>query len=119
MSKKYNKSVIFMPNARFAGQNIKKIKKNIVSALKNKVNSAYFFGSAARNEGDYYSDIDLIIVKDTDKPFSQRAFDFLDLLDIYHAIDILVYSPKEFEALTSNPTAGFWENVVNDLEQVI
>jgi len=52
-------------------------------------------------------------------PFLERAKDFFDLLDIAPAIDILVYTPEEFQKLTENPSVGFWTSVVREMKKVI
>jgi len=57
------------------------------------------FGSAARGEADEYSDIDLIVVKETEKSFVRRLVD-APLLPI--PADIFVYTPAEFEQMKEN-----------------
>jgi predicted nucleotidyltransferase len=56
------------------------------------------FGSYARNEHTRDSDLDLLIVKDTDQSFVQRQRSVRSLFDKQmFAMDILVYTPAEFE----------------------
>lgn len=57
------------------------------------------FGSQARGDVDEYSDIDLIIIKKTDKPFIQRLVEVPSLP--IHA-DVFVYTPEEFERMKEN-----------------
>ena len=57
------------------------------------------FGSAARGETDEFSDIDLIVIKDTAERFFQRLLDATAYLPRDVAIDVLVYTPGEFEAM--------------------
>jgi len=57
----------------------------------------YVFGSYAREEHDSLSDIDLVIVKETDKPFFERMREVLSCVEHKGPIDILVYTPSEFE----------------------
>jgi len=57
------------------------------------------FGSFARQEISLWSDIDLIIVKRTKKKFLDRIKDVLLLLRPKVGIDILVYTPDEFNNL--------------------
>ncbi len=54
------------------------------------------FGSFAR--GDYHgmSDIDLLIIKETDRPFVERIGEVLALFDSPLPIEPLVYTPAEF-----------------------
>lgn len=51
------------------------------------------FGSQARDEADEYSDLDLIVIKETDKGFVQRLVE-VPVLPV-HA-DVFVYTPEEF-----------------------
>jgi predicted nucleotidyltransferase len=56
------------------------------------------FGSYAAGNPDHDSDIDLLIIKDTDLPRHKRSFDIQKLLrGSMIPIDILVYTQKEFE----------------------
>ena len=57
------------------------------------------FGSAARGDADEYSDIDLIVIKDTDKRFVQRMVDVLAFIPKDVAVDAIVYTPQEFETM--------------------
>lgn len=63
------------------------------------VEKIILFGSAARGDMDEYSDLDLIIVKRTDKPFVQRLVE-VPLLPV-HA-DVFVYTPEEFARMREN-----------------
>lgn len=60
---------------------------------------AMLFGSAARGDDDAYSDIDLIVIKQTDKRFLDRLADIITLIDPDFALDVLVYTPEEFERM--------------------
>ncbi len=57
------------------------------------------FGSWARNQHDRYSDIDLIIVYETRKRFLDRLEELYLCWNLPMAIDILAYTPDEFELL--------------------
>ena len=54
------------------------------------------FGSYARGDTDEYSDLDLILVKQTSKRFVERLAE-VPLLPV-HA-DVFVYTPEEFEQM--------------------
>jgi len=59
---------------------------------------AIIFGSYARGEADEYSDIDLVIIKETDLLFLDRYTDFQGLFNLARkALQILVYTPEEFD----------------------
>ena len=55
------------------------------------------FGSVARGDADEYSDIDLIIVKETETRFIQRQVDATNLVPSGISVDIFVYTPEEFQ----------------------
>ena len=57
------------------------------------------FGSMASGEIEPWSDIDLVIVQQTDLPFMKRLREVRRLLKPRVGTDILVYTPGEFEQL--------------------
>ena len=63
------------------------------------VEKIILFGSQARADADEMSDIDLIIVKETDKPFVRRMVEapFFSVPS-----DIFVYTPEEFRQMQEN-----------------
>lgn len=58
------------------------------------------FGSAASDEASAESDIDLAILKETDLSFYDRLREVACLCEWHAAVDVLVYTPAEFEALS-------------------
>lgn len=58
------------------------------------------FGSLVSGKVGEWSDIDLIIVKDMKKPFLDRSKEILLSLQPKVGMDILVYTPEEFEKLS-------------------
>lgn len=60
---------------------------------------AIVFGSVARGEADDWSDLDLVIVADTPRPFLERFRDFTGLYGVWSRLDVLVYTPSEFTAM--------------------
>lgn len=54
------------------------------------------FGSAARGDADAYSDIDIVVIKNTNARFLDRLGQVYDLIHGDFALDALVYTPKEF-----------------------
>jgi predicted nucleotidyltransferase len=87
--------------------------------LRGRVEAAWFFGSHAAGAVKPDSDIDLILVAATDLPFTRRAAGFDDLYELVPALDLLVYTPEEFRALTEEPTAGFWTSVAATLKRLL
>ena len=57
---------------------------------------AIAFGSVARGEADAGSDLDLIIIADTPRPFFERFKDFAGLYEVWPRLDLLIYTPEEF-----------------------
>ena len=74
--------------------------QRIISALRHyRPKKVVLFGSFAR--GDYHglSDLDLIVIKETSKKFSDRILDVLELCDSNIPVEPLVYTPAEIEQL--------------------
>ncbi len=59
------------------------------------------FGSLARGDARDHSDMDLIVVKETEKRFLDRLDEFYD--DAREAMDVLVYMLQEFEQMRERP----------------
>ena len=57
------------------------------------------FGSHARGDADEYSDLDLIIIRKTEKQFIDRLAEVPSLP--IHA-DVFVYTPEEFSQMKEN-----------------
>ena len=62
---------------------------------------AVLFGSYGRGDADKFSDLDLIVVAETGRPFIER---FKDFVGVWHvspvkSIDMFVYTPEEFESM--------------------
>jgi uncharacterized protein len=61
------------------------------------------FGSLASGDVSETSDLDLLIVKDTDKRFYDRIREVVKICDYDIGVDFLVYTPQELtEAAISN-----------------
>jgi predicted nucleotidyltransferase len=74
----------------------------------------YLFGSWARGEADDLSDLDVVVIKRTSARFFDRLREVLDLLPPGPSgIDVLVYTPEEFEAMRANGNA-FAEMIVEE-----
>src|SRR2546429_9164758 len=57
------------------------------------------FGSAAQGEIHEWSDLDLVVVKRTDKSMLERIEEVLRLVRPKVGLDVLVYTPEEMEDL--------------------
>ena len=73
---------------------------------KHKIERAILFGSFARSEASRHSDVDLILVKDTNLRFLDRyegvLASFSQALPEYD-VDLLIYTPKELEGISHRP----------------
>src|SRR4051812_35354545 len=63
------------------------------------------FGSAAQGEVHAWSDLDLVIVKDTEKSLLERIEEVYRLVHPKVGLDVLVYTPKELESLVDERRA--------------
>ena len=62
-----------------------------------RAHAAWIFGSHARGTASAESDIDLIVVAPTSRPFVERFRDYLPaIVDARVGVDLLVYTPEEF-----------------------
>lgn len=93
--------------------------EKLQTVLKGRVDEAYFFCSITGDSFNKFSDVDIIIVKETGRPFHERAFEFADLLDLVPSTDILVYSRSELDKLLSKNPAGFWKSVKDSMVKFI
>ena len=62
------------------------------------------FGSFCSGELSEWSDLDLVIIKETQAPFLDRIRQVLELLKPQVGVDVLVYTPGEFERLSRERT---------------
>ncbi len=58
------------------------------------------FGSLASGQVSEWSDIDLVIIKETSRKFLDRTREVMQLLKPRVGIDILVYTPDEFAQMS-------------------
>jgi uncharacterized protein len=67
-------------------------------ALRFNPDKIIMFGSYAAGNSNFDSDLDLIVIKDTDLPRHKRSFDIQkSLIGSMIPMDILVYTNKEYE----------------------
>ncbi len=91
----------------------------IIPLVKKKVLEAYVFGSFSQNQHHADSDLDLILIMETKEIFIERPLQFLELKNLPFEIDILVYTPAEFEKLKLENSAGFWSSAKKQLKKII
>ena len=74
--------------------------RKIVEALKPcRPKKVLLFGSFARGDHHGLSDIDLIVIRETDKKFVDRIAEILEFCDVNIPVEPLVYTPAEIEQL--------------------
>jgi predicted nucleotidyltransferase len=78
--------------------------KSILTPLfeKQGVLKAVVFGSFARKTESRKSDLDLMIIVETNKRFFDRYESFNEIFDLIRgpAIDMLIYTPEEFKSIS-------------------
>jgi uncharacterized protein len=87
-------------------QQLEETLERILSALKLHYHpeQVIVFGSLASGQITETSDLDLLIVKETDKGFFERIKEVVKLCDYDIGVDFLVYTPEELtEAAKINP----------------
>ena len=108
-------------NIREAPPTLDTIRQALSPALEaSNARRAIVFGSYARGDANEYSDLDLIIVADTDKRFPQRHKDYRPVFRSWDpwgkSLDLLIYTPEELELMRvrKNPfiCAALQEGVV-------
>lgn len=75
------------------------------------------FGSLAVGEVQEWSDIDLVIIKETERRFLDRTREVLELLRPQVGIDALVYTPDEFAQMVQQ--RGFVRDEIVEKERVL
>lgn len=92
------------------GENLRKEAVRIAEVLaKNyQPEKIILFGSAVSGRVGEWSDLDMVIIKKTNKRFCDRIAEVLSLSEPKEAVDFLVYTPEEFEDM-----AG-WNYFVKD-----
>ena len=70
------------------------------------------FGSMARTDHDEESDVDVIVVYETDKRFLDRLEELYSSWNIPKAVDILAYTPAEYEKMSTE--SAFMQRILSE-----
>lgn len=79
-------------------RDVEGLKQHLAPHLR-RARRAIVFGSVARGEADEWSDLDLVVIAETDRPFLERHRDFAGLYDVWPRLDLLIYTPAEVEQM--------------------
>lgn len=97
------------------------MKKNVkaqIEKLKGRIIQDYnpekiiLFGSLARGDYHEFSDIDMVVIKKTEKRFLERLGDVLMLNNTEMNLECFVYTPEEFATMIKEENP-FIEEVLN------
>jgi len=91
--------------SRLSSGRAKKVKDVLRRLAPYKPAKVILFGSFSRNESDDVSDMDLLIIKETEEDFFSRIRRVWDLLGLKPMVDVLVYTPAEFKAMKERGNA--------------
>ena len=61
------------------------------------------FGSYALGRRDLFTDLDVLVIMDSARPFIERQRELYELLGLPVDLDLLCYTPHEFEQLKHRP----------------
>lgn len=95
--------------------NLDRIVQDIVAHYKPE--KIILFGSLAEGTVQEFSDIDLVIIKKTDKPFYDRLREVATLCSYDVGVDFLIYTPDEFAQLARS--RGFVRDEILDKGKVL
>jgi uncharacterized protein len=86
---------------------------NIVNSIVNQYapEKIILFGSLATGEIHEWSDIDLLVIKETDQRFLKRLHEIARICENRVGLDCLVYTPQEYER-ESRENLFFQEEIV-------
>ena len=92
-------------------QKRRKALKIIVEKLKDRAEKISVFGSVARGEDGLFSDLDVLIIMHTKLPFLERLKELYTTLELPVDVDILCYTPEEFEKIKKR---GFFKKILSE-----
>jgi len=81
--------------------------EKVVHELKGKVKKISLFGSYPER-ADLFSDLDLLIIMETDQPYLKRLEEIYSRLSLPVDADILCYTPEEIRLMKRR---GFWRHI--------
>ena len=82
------------------------------------IEACYLFGSVATGKTNPWSDIDVLIITQSSRPFIERPLDFQELFELSIPVDIIVYTSDEFEKVKRS-TCGFGYDINKGMIRVL
>jgi predicted nucleotidyltransferase len=82
---------------------VRETKRISAEVIKMGARKVILFGSMIQDNAGLSSDLDLLIVMDSDLDFIERSADIFRRLKPEVGADIMVYTPDEFEKMKANP----------------
>jgi len=94
----------------------KLLKESLERAVKelsssDRVERISIFGSYPKRAPDLFTDLDILIIMKSDKPFLERLGEIYSLLALPVDVDILCYTPEEFEKIKDR---GFFKKLIKE-----
>ena len=103
-----------MSNTLRSKYSLQTIQQKIIPYLKARnVHKAIIFGSRARGTDTKMSDIDLLIVVETDQRWFKRFLEFEGLYDMFPKchLELFIYTPNELQKIAHRP---FMKSIMNE-----
>jgi predicted nucleotidyltransferase len=98
---------------KFSSLTCDEIKTKLMSKLpETQVERVILFGSYATGQSDIFSDVDLVFIAETNRPFIDRFRDYEWIFEMFPAVELLIYTPKEYTRLSQHPTGVFY-HIIN------
>lgn len=94
---------------RLLGANLERIVEYL--SAREEVHLVVLFGSYARGREDLFTDLDLLVVMDSEKDFVTRTAKLYQEIGSQVDLDLLVYSREEFER---NRSQGFVRTAIEE-----
>jgi len=98
------------PNAESVNVRVRQVVEDLKSYQPIQV---ILFGSAARGDTDEFSDLDFVVIKETDKPLLGRMKEVALLCKAPGPIDFFVYTPQEWRQMQEQDSP-FVERVLQE-----
>ena len=73
---------------------------------------AYIYGSVLTESTDQYSDVDLVLVRNTKLHFFDRIREIMSLRREFGSLDLLIYTPDELAEIVTEPGRNFIKSIL-------